>query len=125
MHAAAAAEEGGFNRPDIHFSRIYGRIDEAGWSALSDLLRKTLGEVEQIVADSEKRTKSAERDPQGTTVILMHFAGPTSDPAAEGAPMDRVLQTSAAAIHAGQPIPHAAEDAPEGGDDTAGDEAQG
>jgi DNA-binding transcriptional ArsR family regulator len=78
-HIVAAAETGGWDRPDSHYSRTPGRLDTQGWhdasAALSDLLKR----LDTIFEESEARL---ETDPtaewEDATVLMMMFAGPSA-----------------------------------------------
>ena len=76
-HIAAAAEAGGFDREDAHYSRTSGRLDHAGWRAVTSELAALLDRLDLIFAESEARL-AAEPEAEGdnTTVILMQFEGP-------------------------------------------------
>lgn len=100
-HVATAVAEGGFDRPDIHYSRSHGEVDEVGWGELVTVLRRALDDVERIIAESEARVRAdAATESRKTTVILMHFAGPNGALASDGTNLHRLRQTSAAAIQA-------------------------
>lgn len=74
---ATAAEQGGFDRPDVHYSRTSGRLDREAWEAVSRELAGTLERIDSLVSASEARIA---RDPKAeaefATVMLMLFAGP-------------------------------------------------
>ena len=76
-HVVNAAENGGFDREDIHYSRTTGRLDESAWSAIARELSEMLERIDQIVAESEARLDA---DPSLTweeaTVMLMLFSDP-------------------------------------------------
>ena len=79
-HLVAAAEAGGFDRDDIHFSRTSGRLDREGWRAVSRELASVLERIEAIFKDSEVRASEladadADADVDTSTVLMMHFAG--------------------------------------------------
>lgn len=70
---ARAAEEGGFERPDIHYTRTVAKLDRQAWTDVSRQLRETLERIEQIVEESAERD---DEEAEPSTIILMHFAGP-------------------------------------------------
>lgn len=76
-HVVAAAETGGFDRDDIHYSRTTGRLDQTAWRAIADDVNQMLRRVEEHVAASESRIAA---DPaltwDGATVLMMLFAEP-------------------------------------------------
>lgn len=76
-HIAAAAEDGGFDRGDIHYSRTPARLDAAGWRAVSGELARTLESIDRIVAESDARIKnSPETEAQDATILMMLFEVP-------------------------------------------------
>lgn len=83
---AKAAEEGGFDRPDIHYTRTFGTLDRAAWEAVARELQGAYERIDKIVQDSTGR---ANGDPEAepATIILMHFGGPASTPP-DGRPRD-------------------------------------
>jgi DNA-binding transcriptional ArsR family regulator len=77
-HMARAAEQGGFDRDDMHYSRTAGKLDAKAWAAVARELAGSLKRIEQIV---EKSTARAAEDPtaaEDATVIMMLFEGPSS-----------------------------------------------
>ncbi|HEX8648943.1 MAG TPA: helix-turn-helix domain-containing protein [Thermoleophilaceae bacterium] len=70
---AEAAQAGGFERPDIHYTRTAGNLDPQAWSEVSLTLREALERVERIVEESSERDAP---DAEPSTIILMHFGGP-------------------------------------------------
>jgi hypothetical protein len=102
-HMVAAAEQGGFDRSDIHYSRTAGKIDEQAWKSISRELKATLARVEDIVRESEARVTANGAEPaEDATVILMHFGGP--DPGKLSPEthnrLDRLRATGATALRA-------------------------
>jgi DNA-binding transcriptional ArsR family regulator len=75
-HIAAAAEAGGFDRDDVHYSRTSGRLDPEGWEAVASELASLLARLDAIFAESESRLLVSDTSAEDTTVILMQFAGP-------------------------------------------------
>jgi DNA-binding transcriptional ArsR family regulator len=61
------------SRLDRHLSRSPLKLDEQGWSEITDLLRRALDEAQSIGAKSEKRLAKSEDEPIRTRVVLMHF----------------------------------------------------
>ena len=78
-HIVSAAESGGWDRSDSHYSRTGGRLDDAGWEEAAALLADILARVEQIFERSRKRLDA---DPaahwQEASVLMMLFAGPSA-----------------------------------------------
>jgi hypothetical protein len=78
-HLVAAAEEGGFDRDDSHYTRTAGRMDAEAWDAVASELKGTLVRIEKIVEDSEARLAGdAAGEAEMATVLLMHFSGPSA-----------------------------------------------
>lgn len=74
-----AAEAGGFDRDDIHYSRTTGRLDAEAWAAIADELRDVLGRVERIVSESEARIAADESlEWDEATTLMMLFSGPSA-----------------------------------------------
>ena len=71
----AAAEEGGFDRPNIHITRTVFTLDEQGWDELSGVLADVLERARRIQEDSNKRRKRADDAPIPTALVLMQFEG--------------------------------------------------
>lgn len=78
-HVVSAAEAGGFDRDDIHYSRTGGRVDAQAWREISSVLAEALERVERAVAGSEERI---EADPsvewEEATALMMLFSGPSA-----------------------------------------------
>jgi DNA-binding transcriptional ArsR family regulator len=86
-HIVAAANEGGFDRDDIHFSRTAGRLDSEAWDELEHEMVALLERVERIVEASEARlADDPERDGDEATALMMLFAGPARRTAAFSKP---------------------------------------
>lgn len=78
-HIAAAADEGGFDRDDIHFSRTAGRLDTEAWSAVERELVAVLERIERLVEESEARLAADPGSPtDNATIVMMLFSGPTT-----------------------------------------------
>ena len=78
-HIVGAAEQGGFDRDDIHYSRTSGRLDRKGWTQLAKSMARLLKEAERIVNESDARLR---RDPDAefeeATALMMLFSGPST-----------------------------------------------
>jgi DNA-binding transcriptional ArsR family regulator len=72
---ALAAEQGGFDREDMHYTRTTGRLDRKAWAEVSRELRETFERIDRIAEESDAR---AADDPEAepSTIIMIHFAGP-------------------------------------------------
>lgn len=78
-HMANAAEEGGFDREDVHFSRTAGKLDKKAWREVSQVLQEALADIERIVEDSSARiADDPDSDAEDSTIVMIHFAGPRS-----------------------------------------------
>lgn len=83
-HIVAAAEQGGLDRPDAHFSRTTARLDAQGWKEMAQLFAGFLEQVDRIGRQSEARVQD---DPTLTweeaTAIMTLFsrASPKALPA--------------------------------------------
>ncbi len=76
-HVAAAAADGGFERSDTHFTRVYGKLDELGWKLVADELKATLDRVGLIFSETKRRLEDEpETLSTAATVMMLHFAGP-------------------------------------------------
>ena len=79
-HIAAAAEQGGFDREDAHYTRTAARLDKEAWKAVSAELAASLERVDRIVAESEARlAANPDAEADEATAIVMLFAGPKPD----------------------------------------------
>ncbi|HKP89632.1 MAG TPA: winged helix-turn-helix domain-containing protein [Thermoleophilaceae bacterium] len=78
-HIVSAAEVGGFDRDDIHYSRTTGRLDKDAWAEVADALARVLGHIERILEESEARISGDSSLPwQEATVLMTLFAGPST-----------------------------------------------
>jgi DNA-binding transcriptional ArsR family regulator len=70
-----AGEAGGFDRENIHVSRVALTLDQQGWNEVSGLLSQLLERVREVQEQSNKRRKRASDDPIPTALVLMQFEG--------------------------------------------------
>jgi DNA-binding transcriptional ArsR family regulator len=70
-----AAEEGGFDRENIHVSRVALMLDQQGWDELSGVLSEVLQRARSIQEQSNKRRKRSENGVIPTALVLMQFEG--------------------------------------------------
>ena len=71
---SAAANAGGFDRPQVHVSRTPVMVDEQGWNALAGELETLMARVDKINAESQKRLlRDDHATEQRATVVLMLF----------------------------------------------------
>jgi DNA-binding transcriptional ArsR family regulator len=70
-----AGEAGGFDRENIHVSRVALTLDQQGWDDLSGLLSQLLERAREVQEQSNKRRKRASNDPIPTALVLMQFEG--------------------------------------------------
>jgi DNA-binding transcriptional ArsR family regulator len=112
-HVAAAAADGGFDRADTHFTRVYGRLDEEGWKLVADELKGALERIGTIFGETKRRL-AAEPDTPATdaTVMLLHFMGPGQEiwRAADG--LDQLRAQSSSVVRAEHDADEAADDGP-------------
>jgi DNA-binding transcriptional ArsR family regulator len=71
----AAAGEGGFDRENIHVSRLALVLDEQGWDELSAVLSEVIARARSIQEQSNKRRKRVENGVIPTALVLMQFEG--------------------------------------------------
>jgi len=70
-----AGEAGGFDRDNIHVSRVALTLDQQGWDELSGLLSQLLERAREVQEQSNKRRKRAGSDAIPTALVLMQFEG--------------------------------------------------
>jgi DNA-binding transcriptional ArsR family regulator len=70
-----AAKEGGFDRENIHVSRVALTLDEQGWDELSQMLSDVMDRARRLQEQSNKRAKRAEGKTIPTALVLMQFEG--------------------------------------------------
>jgi len=70
-----AGEAGGFDRDNIHVSRVALTLDQQGWDELSGLLSQLLERARDVQEQSNKRRKRAGSDAIPTALVLMQFEG--------------------------------------------------
>lgn len=68
----AAARAGGFDRQGVHVDRMPLRLDETGWTELSDLLVTTLERAAEIQRRSDERHADQE-DVEASMLGILHF----------------------------------------------------
>jgi DNA-binding transcriptional ArsR family regulator len=73
-----AGEAGGFDRENIHVSRVALTLDQQGWDELSDLLSQLLERAREVQEQSNKRRKRTSGDPIPTALVMMQFEGGSS-----------------------------------------------
>jgi DNA-binding transcriptional ArsR family regulator len=102
-HMAMAAEQGGFDRDDIHYSRTTANLDEEGWKAVAGELRGLLKRIDQIVEGATARVQD-DPDPVESTIVLIQYANPAaSSDDSQWPPLDEVDERLAA-LHPGAPV---------------------
>jgi DNA-binding transcriptional ArsR family regulator len=70
-----AAGEGGFDRDNIHVSRLALMLDEQGWDELSGVLSDLIERARSIQEQSNKRRKRSDNGVIPTALVLMQFEG--------------------------------------------------
>jgi len=68
-----AGETGGFDRENMHVSRLALTLDEQGWDELSTMLTDMLARARGIQEQANKRRKRSTQDAIPTTLVLMQF----------------------------------------------------
>lgn len=100
-HVAAAAEGGGFDRSDTHFTRVYGQLDDDGWKQVADELKGSLHRIGTIFNETKKRLAQEPDTPAiEATVMLLHFQGPGSEIWREAEGLDRLRAQASTVIRA-------------------------
>lgn len=85
----AAADAGGFDKEDTHFTRTRGRVDEKAWRAISRELMKTLKKVEQLIDESEERLrKDPDLEAVNAYVVMTFFEAAQPEAADAAKPSD-------------------------------------
>jgi DNA-binding transcriptional ArsR family regulator len=71
-----AAKTGGFDRENIHVSRVALTLDEQGWDELSEMLSDVIARARRLQEQSNKRRKRADGPASiPTALVLMQFEG--------------------------------------------------
>jgi DNA-binding transcriptional ArsR family regulator len=74
----AAANEGGFDRDDVHLSRTVLALDQKGWQELNELLQELGDQALEIQAQSAARLQAdGAQDSEAAALMLMLFEPPT------------------------------------------------
>jgi DNA-binding transcriptional ArsR family regulator len=73
---AAAAEQGGFNRDEMHVSRTPIALDAQGWKELNDLLQETMFQALAIQAGCKDRLEKGEAEGEPAELVFMLFDAP-------------------------------------------------
>lgn len=70
-----AAKAGGFDRENIHVSRVALTLDEQGWDELSALLSDVVERARRLQEQSNRRRKRSDGVTIPTSLVLMQFEG--------------------------------------------------
>jgi DNA-binding transcriptional ArsR family regulator len=70
-----AAKEGGFDRKNIHVSRVALTLDEQAWDELSEVLSDVMDRARRLQEQSNKRMKRSDGTTIPTALVLMQFEG--------------------------------------------------
>ena len=70
-----AAKTGGFDRENIHVSRMALTLDEQAWDELSEMLSDVLERASRLQEQSNKRRKRSDSAAIPTALVLMQFEG--------------------------------------------------
>jgi DNA-binding transcriptional ArsR family regulator len=80
VEMAGAAEEGGFNRDEMHVSRTPIVLDRQGWSELNEVLQGVVLQALEIQAQSAERLQeSGAENSEAAELVLMLFEPPTGE----------------------------------------------
>jgi DNA-binding transcriptional ArsR family regulator len=71
----SAGEAGGFDRENMHVSRMALMLDEEAWDELSSLLSDLLERARGIQEEANKRRTRPDQEAIPTTLVLMQFEG--------------------------------------------------
>jgi DNA-binding transcriptional ArsR family regulator len=71
-----AASEGGFDRSDVHVSRVTLELDEQGWDELAAVFAEALDRVDAINGQAAARLAGNQRERLRATASMMMFEGP-------------------------------------------------
>jgi DNA-binding transcriptional ArsR family regulator len=70
----SASQDGGFDRENMHVSRVAMELDEDGWSELSELLADVQQRAREIQEQSNKRRSgNGDAEAISTALVLMQF----------------------------------------------------
>jgi DNA-binding transcriptional ArsR family regulator len=70
-----AGDAGGFDRENIHVSRMALTLDQQAWDELSTLLSNLLERARSLQDEANKRRKGSDEGSIPTTLVLMQFEG--------------------------------------------------
>ena len=88
----AAANEGGFDRDDVHLSRTPLTLDQQGWQEINQLLQELGDQALEIQAQSAARLQAdGAQDSEAAALVLMLF----EPPSAQGKTDDRKAKRQA------------------------------
>jgi DNA-binding transcriptional ArsR family regulator len=80
-----AGRSGGFDRDNMHLSRMPMVLDQQGWDELSTLLSDVLRRAEEIQGESSQRIgDTGNSEAIATALVLMQFEGATAQPSQRG-----------------------------------------
>jgi DNA-binding transcriptional ArsR family regulator len=71
----SAARSGGFDRENIHVSRLALNLDEQAWDELSELLADVIERARRLQDQSNRRRKQGNGTAIPTALVLMQFEG--------------------------------------------------
>jgi len=98
----AGAQQGGFDREDVHASRTSFQTDEQGWRELSALLAETLERVDAIQESTARRLADDHDDGCfRATVLMMLFEGGDVTAPSPTADHEALGDAAHASVHAG------------------------
>jgi DNA-binding transcriptional ArsR family regulator len=78
LDMGGAAEEGGFDRDEMHVSRTPITLDQEGWKELNELLQQVVFQALEIQAQSAERLQDAGTgESEAAALVLMLFEPPS------------------------------------------------
>lgn len=78
LDMGGAAEEGGFDRDEMHVSRTPITLDQQGWEELNELLQKLVFQALEIQTQSAERLQDAGAgESEAAALVLMLFEPPS------------------------------------------------
>ena len=76
---AGAADEGGFNRDEMHVTRMPIALDQQGWQDLNEVLQGVVSTAVEIQTQSAERLQASDdEDSEAAELVLMLFEPPTN-----------------------------------------------
>ena len=71
---AAAAQGGGFDHHDMHFTRTSVRVSERQWTRVAEILTRALREIDEVAAEDPGEDEQETEERQATVVMMLFEA---------------------------------------------------